>query len=90
MATAFKTPLSQNAPWPQAGGNEMSSDYNGTPQTSISCLFLTGHQMWTAEAGEGYMEGTTFVAAAVITSVALLERLSPLPITKIVTRKHTQ
>lgn len=42
------------------GGNEMSSAYNGTPQTSISRLFLTGHQMRGAEAGEGYMEGDYF------------------------------
>lgn len=34
--------------------------------------------MWRAEAGEGYMEGPTFVEAAVITSAALLKLLSPL------------
>lgn len=37
-------------------------------ERAISRLFLTSHQMCRAEAGEGYMEGTTFVAAAVITS----------------------
>lgn len=88
VATAFTTPLSQTAPWPHSGGKRWAA--NGAPQTSISHLFLTGHQMWRAEAGEGYMEGTIFAAAAVITSVPLLKRLSPLPVTKIATRKHTQ
>lgn len=47
------------------------------PRHPLACLFLTAHQMWRAAAGEGYMEGTIFAAAAVITSVALLRRLSP-------------
>lgn len=70
-----------------AGGMRWAA--NGVPQTSISPVFLKGHQMWRAEAGEGYIEGTIFAAAAVITSVALHKLLSPLPVTKTVTRKHT-
>lgn len=45
--------------------------------------------MWRTEAGEGYIEGTIFAAAAVITSVAPLKLLSPIPAAKTVTQKHT-
>ena len=66
---------------------------NGPQERSISRLFLTGHQMCKAETGEGHTEGTTFVAAAVITSKMqlCLTGLSPFAnYSKIAThKKHT-
>lgn len=89
MAAALTTPQSQNAHWSQTEG--MRGAINGTLQRSISHLFLASPQMWRDEAGEGYIEGTAFVTAAVITSKMLLcsNFSSPLSSTKIQTPKHT-
>ncbi len=55
------------------------------PRHPLAVSFLKATICGGAEAGEGYIEGTIFAAAAVITSVALLKLLSPFPVTKTVT-----
>lgn len=64
MARAFTTPPSQNAPWCPTGGTRGAA--NGTPETSISCFFLTGHG-WLRQVKATWRQ-TAFVTAAVITS----------------------
>lgn len=84
---AFTTPLSQMHLGLILGQRHVETF--ALPRTSTA-ISLTGHQMWRPEVGGGYIEGSTFGAAVVITSVALLKRSSPLPVTKVLTQEHTQ